>query len=104
MPRPPRKPSTTIRGRSERPADTATVTEARLFMTGRSQAVRLPAAYRFVGDSVYVKRWRGVVILLPKRKPWTPLVESLGKFTSDFLNDRAEPGPQQRPDLDGLFD
>jgi antitoxin VapB len=73
-------------------------------MNGRSQAVRLPAEYRFSGDSVYVKRWRGAVILLPKRNPWAPLVESLGKFSSDFMNERAQPAAQERPELDTLFD
>jgi hypothetical protein len=32
------------------------IVEAKLFMIGRSQAVRLPAAYRFAGKSVYVKK------------------------------------------------
>ena len=72
-------------------------------MNGRSQAVRLPAEYRFAGDSVYVKRWRGAVILLPKRNPWAPLIESLGMFSSDFMSDRAQPATQERPGLDTLF-
>ncbi|MCK4504706.1 MAG: AbrB/MazE/SpoVT family DNA-binding domain-containing protein, partial [Candidatus Aegiribacteria sp.] len=29
---------------------------AKLFKNGRSQAVRLPKAYRFDGDEVYIKR------------------------------------------------
>ncbi len=73
-------------------------------MNGRSQAVRLPAAYRFTGTSVYVKRWRGAVILLPKRNPWAALIDSLGGFSEDFLADRAQPAPQERPELDALFD
>ena len=78
------------------------VTEAKLFMNGRSQAVRLPAAYRFAGDAVYVKRWRGAVILLPKTDPWKPLVESVGRFSADFLRDREQPaGSDTRPGLDG---
>ena len=32
------------------------VAEAKVFMTGRSQAVRLPKEYRVAGDSVYIKR------------------------------------------------
>jgi antitoxin VapB len=104
MPRSPRKPSPPV-GRRGRPArETATVTEAKLFMNGRSQAVRLPVEYRFAGDSVYVKRWRGAVILLPKRHPWAPLIESLGTFSSDFMRDRAQPATAERPGLDALFD
>jgi antitoxin VapB len=30
--------------------------KARVFKNGRSQAVRIPAAYRFQGDEVYVRR------------------------------------------------
>jgi len=32
------------------------IAEAKVFMTGRSQAVRLPKEYRVTGDRVYVKR------------------------------------------------
>jgi antitoxin VapB len=100
MSRPPRKRA------ARRPPEGsgAAVMEAKLFQNGRSQAVRLPAAYRFAGDSVYVKRWRGAVILLPKRHPWAPLIESLGKFSSDFMGERAQPAPQERRGLDALFD
>jgi antitoxin VapB len=38
---------------------------AKLFKTGRSQAVRLPKAYRFEGDEVYIKRVGPAVVLLP---------------------------------------
>lgn len=86
------------------PRDAVTVSEAKLFTNGRSQAVRLPAAYRFTGDSVYVKRWRGAVILLPKRDPWAPLVDSLGGFSADFMKHREQPAEQAREGLDGLFD
>ena len=83
----------------------AAATEAKLFMNGRSQAVRLPAAYRFAGDSVWVKKWHGAVILLPKDDPWRALLESLGQMSSDFLRDRWQvPGVDERPGLDSLFD
>lgn len=38
---------------------------AKLFKNGRSQAVRLPAAYRFDGDAVRVRRLGRAVILEP---------------------------------------
>jgi antitoxin VapB len=81
------------------------IVEAKLFMNGRSQAVRLPAAYRFAGKSVYIKKWRGAVILLPKENPWRPLVDSLGKLSPDSLAVRSEPAtPDDRVGLDSLFD
>lgn len=38
---------------------------AKLFMNGRSQAVRLPQAYRFDGDAVRIRRVGDAVILEP---------------------------------------
>ena len=34
----------------------AQVTKAKVFMSGRSQAVRIPAEYRFATDEVYIRR------------------------------------------------
>jgi antitoxin VapB len=41
---------------------------ARLFQSGRSQAVRLPKAYRFSGTEVIVKHF-GNGVLLPMEDP-----------------------------------
>jgi antitoxin VapB len=43
-------------------------TEAKLFWNGRSQAVRLPKAFRFEGDSVQIRRVPGGVLLEEKPK------------------------------------
>jgi antitoxin VapB len=58
---------------------------AKLFMNGRSQAVRLPAEYRFEGKEVYIERQGEAVILRPKP-------DSLGKWLKDFYA-RFEPLP-----------
>lgn len=42
---------------------------AKLFQTGRSQAVRLPKEFRFKGDSVLVRRQGASVILEPDDWP-----------------------------------
>ena len=84
-------------------AGSSLLREAKLFMNGRSQAVRLPADCRFEGESVYAKKWRGAVILLPKGDPWRPLLESLGTFSPDFMAERDQPGTQRRAGLDSLF-
>lgn len=57
---------------------------AKLFVTGRSQAVRLPRAYRFEGTEVVVKHFGGGVLLLPKDNPWGILEEALNEFEPDF--------------------
>ena len=90
--------------RDRAPRGSSVLREAKLFLNGRSQAVRLPADCRFEGDSVYAKKWRGTVILLPKTDPWKPLRESLGTFSSDFLTDRDQMTAKDRPELDSMFD
>lgn len=41
--------------------------KAKLFWTGRSQAVRLPKEFRFEGDTVLVRREGDTIILEPPR-------------------------------------
>ena len=72
---------------------------ARLFINGRSQAVRLPKDCRFSGTDVYVKKLQGVVMLIPKDDPWASLITSLEHFSKDFMNTRGQPKQQSR---DGL--
>ena len=72
---------------------------AKLFVNGRSQAVRLPKECRFSGDDVYIKRYQGIVMLLPKDSPWASLVDSLDQFTSDFMDERDQPEEQRREPL-----
>jgi antitoxin VapB len=72
---------------------------AKVFVNGRSQAIRLPKECRFAGSEVYVRKYEGMVILIPKGSPWAPLVDSLDRFTDDFMADRNQPGPQQRRGL-----
>jgi len=47
-------------------------TTAKLFMNGRSQAVRLPKEFRFQGDEVMIRRQGEQVILEPVRKKAWP--------------------------------
>jgi antitoxin VapB len=67
---------------------------AKIFMTGRSQAVRLPKAYRFEGDEVFIRRdpKTGDVILSSKRKSWAAFLETLKDTDApaDFMDDRDQ--------------
>lgn len=45
---------------------TATLSTAKVFTTGRSQAVRLPKAFRFDTSEVTIERQGNAVILRPK--------------------------------------
>ena len=69
---------------------------ARLFINGKSQAVRLPKAFRFQGDRVYVHRVVAGVLLLPVAEGWDSLIASLDLFSEDFLADRSQPPEQVR--------
>ncbi|MGB7569249.1 MAG: type II toxin-antitoxin system VapB family antitoxin [Chitinivibrionales bacterium] len=69
---------------------------ARLFNNGRSQAVRLPKEFRFKGDDVYVKKLDNIVMLFPMEDPWIPLINSLDKFTDDFMAERGQPAIDKR--------
>lgn len=69
---------------------------AKLFMNGRSQAVRLPKGFRFEGEEVFIKRVGSAVVLLPRRESWRTLHESLGGFSEDFMEERGQPDSQVR--------
>jgi len=68
---------------------------AKLFKNGQSQAVRLPKEFRMIGDEVYIKRQGEAIILLPKKKSWAPLFDSLNQFTNEFKIERNQPGDSQ---------
>lgn len=72
---------------------------AKLFKTGKSQAVRLPKAYRFRGTKVYLKRVGNAVVLIPEQNSWEPLIESLHLFSDDFMAERVQPPTQYREAL-----
>ena len=73
---------------------------AKLFKNGRSQAVRLPKNCRFSGESVSIKKFENIVILFSKNQnPWNILIESLDKFSEDFMNKRDKSFPTKREDL-----
>ncbi len=72
--------------------------EAKLFMNGKSQAVRLPKAFRFSGTSVLVKRHGSGVLLLPiDQDPWKQMEESLAAFAPGLDIVRDQGVQQERP-------
>lgn len=68
---------------------------AKLFVNGRSQAVRLPKEYRFEGDEVAINKIGDMVILLPIEDKWAGLIEGLDLFTDDFMADGRDQTPVQ---------
>jgi antitoxin VapB len=73
---------------------------AKLFRNGRSQAVRLPADFRFTGAEVFVRRdpATGDVILSRRPESWQDffdLADTLD-IPQDFLSTRRDAPPQKR--------
>jgi antitoxin VapB len=73
------------------------MTTAKLFRNGRSQAVRLPKEFRFEGNEVEVCRVGRGVLLLPEEKgPWARIravAEGGGKYPAEI----PAPLEQERP-------
>lgn len=76
---------------------------AKLFITGRSQAVRLPREFRFQGTEVFIRRdpQTGDVVLSPKPASWQEFFELANrtKMPADFMVDREDRPDEER----GLF-
>lgn len=71
---------------------------ARIFQSGRSQAVRLPKAYRFDGTQVFIKKIGDAVVLMPYQGGWQTLFDSLDEFSEDFMASRGQSEQQLRED------
>jgi antitoxin VapB len=79
---------------------------AKLFFTGRSQAVRLPREYRFEGDEVYIRRdpVTGDVVLSRRPDSWEGFLELARSTTvpADFMNaSYRDQGAAERDPFDG---
>ncbi len=72
---------------------------SKIFMNGRSQAVRLPKEFRFDCDEVYVRKEGNSVILSPKHKSWREFFEEVPLPSDDFMNERLDLTPQKREEL-----
>jgi antitoxin VapB len=63
---------------------------AKIFNNGRSQAVRLPVAYRFEGTEVFIRKdpQTGDVILSQRPTSWKGLLDAIkgGGVPEDFLS------------------
>ncbi|HXF94264.1 MAG TPA: type II toxin-antitoxin system VapB family antitoxin [Nitrospiraceae bacterium] len=70
---------------------------AKIFMSGNSQAVRIPKEFQLKEDEVEIQKKGDTLILRPKRKTWATLAASLKKFTDDFMaKGREQPRLQKR--------
>ncbi|WP_214472252.1 type II toxin-antitoxin system VapB family antitoxin [Mesorhizobium sp. dw_380] len=59
--------------------------KAKVFWSGRSQAVRLPKEYRFEAGEVSIRRQGRTVILEPLAQDWDWLDRLVGPLDDDFV-------------------
>jgi antitoxin VapB len=89
---------------------TALSAKAKIFMHGRSQAVRLPKEFRLPGTECRVRREGNAVILEPigfDLESWWAEMDRLRALHGDFLPEGEPPEPSipaDNIDLDGAFD
>ena len=81
-----------------------TTDTARVFWTGRSQAVRLPVGYRLDVEQVKISRRGQQIVLEPLHIDWTWLDALPGRFDADAADAASENvAAQNRPALDRFF-
>jgi antitoxin VapB len=80
---------------------------AKLFLNGRSQAIRLPAEFRFEGTEVFIERDPKTGNLILSRKPYASWQSFLalrdrtltqGEIPDEFMPERGD-GPPRKRDL-----
>jgi antitoxin VapB len=69
---------------------------AKVFMNGRSQAVRLPKELRFECDEVFIRKQGDQVIISPKSTSWDDFFTQDSAFDDKFLANREQPENQER--------
>jgi len=80
----------------------STAKRAKLFVNGRSQAVRLPSEFRFEGSEVYIRQdpTTGDVILSRRPQSWDRFFELQREVPKEeldqFMSDRGDGPPQER--------
>ena len=78
---------------------------AKVFWSGRSQAVRLPKQFRVEGGQVRISRRGQALLLEPLPDGWQWLDAIAGTLDADFVQAVEEQpvAPTERPELETLF-
>ncbi len=69
---------------------------AKVFKSGRSQAVRIPQKFRFSTDEVFIEKKGESLILTPKPKSWSQYFAESRHFTEDFPDHIEDLMPEER--------
>jgi antitoxin VapB len=71
----------------------------KVFMSGNSQAVRIPAEFQFDTDEVEIFRRDDELVLRKKSKSLAQAFHLLASLPDDFLTERSDAPPQKRVGL-----
>ena len=71
---------------------------AKVFMSGRSQAVRLPKEFRVTGNELSITQVGKSLVLTPLDADWEDFFSVLQHFESDKPVERHQPNEQQPRD------
>lgn len=69
---------------------------AKVFMTNRSQAVRLPKEFQFSSNEVFIRKEGEDVILSPRPPDWSDYLESAPVASDGFMVDVEDLPVQER--------
>ncbi|MGH7917506.1 MAG: antitoxin [Candidatus Binataceae bacterium] len=67
---------------------------AKVFITGRSQAVRIPKPYRFACKEVFIEREGERVILTPRPRSWREYFAHAPRLPADYPDHLPDPPPE----------
>jgi antitoxin VapB len=71
---------------------------AKVFMTHRSQAVRLPKEYQFSTDEVFIRKEGDEVILTPRPRDWNAYLKSAPVASDAFMSNVEDlPAEEREP-------
>ena len=68
---------------------------AKVFKTGRSQAVRIPKRFRFSTDEVFIEPDGNRVILTPRPRSWKEYFATAPRLPADFPNRLRDRRPEK---------
>lgn len=71
----------------------------KVFISGNSQAVRLPRAMRFKTKVVVIRKVGDSVILTEPEHDWADIFTKLQGISDDFMREREDLPPQEREKL-----
>jgi antitoxin VapB len=69
---------------------------ARIFLTNRSQAVRLPKEFQFRTREVFIRKEGDEVILSPRAVDWSEYLADGPAASADFMDNIEDMPPQER--------